>query len=180
MTRHPRRIVGLAAALLLTAAGAQAQGHSQDKDHGNGKDKDKQEQRAEGRDQRVDGRDARDRSVQVPTQNGRGVYRQGVDQRQVYNQDRRIPPGLAKKPGGMPPGQYRKYAPSEGAGALRDVFQRHGYTVVRTDNAGASQYVYYRLRNGGVRRAIVSPGTNQLSFSNVPTSLLQEVLARLY
>ena len=98
-----------------------------------------------------------------------------------YEQGRRVPPGLAKKPGGMPPGQYKKhYAPAEGAGVLRDVFVRRGYTVVRTDNAGTSQYVYYRLRDGSVRRAVVTPGTDRLGFSNVPSALLREVLARLY
>jgi hypothetical protein len=40
--------------------------------------------------------------------------------------------------------------------------------------------VYYRLRDGTVRRAIVSPGTERLVFRNVPDLLLREVLARLY
>ena len=91
-----------------------------------------------------------------------------------------VPPGLAKKPGGMPPGQYKKLYPTQGASVLRDVFGRHGYTVVRTTPYGQSQYVYYRLPNGTVQRAIVSPGTTRLSFSNVPASLLQEVLSLLY
>ena len=91
-----------------------------------------------------------------------------------------VPPGLAKKPGGMPPGQYKKLYPTQGASVLRDVFIRHGYTVVRTTPYGESQYVYYRLPNGTVQRAIVAPGTSRLSFSNVPASLLQEVLSLLY
>ena len=37
----------------------------------------------------------------------------------------RVPPGLAKKPGGLPPGQYKKrYATSDGVVVLRDVFGR--------------------------------------------------------
>ena len=93
----------------------------------------------------------------------------------------RVPPGLAKKPGGMPPGQYKKlYHPNDGVVVMRDVFARHHYTVVRTAPYGTSQYVYYRAPDGVLRRAIVSPGTDRLAFSNVPGALLQEILARLY
>jgi len=92
----------------------------------------------------------------------------------------KIPPGLAKK-GGLPPGQAKKiYRANDGVDVLRDVFGQHGYTVVRTANDGESRYVYYRFRKGTVRRAIVRPGTERLSFRNVPESLLREVLARLY
>ena len=91
-----------------------------------------------------------------------------------------VPPGLAKKPGNMPPGQYKKLQPREGAIALRDVFIRRGYTVDRITPYGASEIVYYRLPNGTVQRAIVSPGTTRLGFTNVPATLLSEVLSRLY
>ena len=91
-----------------------------------------------------------------------------------------VPPGLAKK-GGLPPGQAKKiYRPDDGVGVLRDVFGQHRYTVVRTSNNGDTRYVYYRLRDGSTRRAIVSPGAERLTFRNVPESLLREVLARLY
>jgi hypothetical protein len=93
----------------------------------------------------------------------------------------KVPPGLAKKPGQMPPGQYKKrYGTNEGATVLGDILRRRGYQVVRVAPAGQSQYVYYRWHNGAQRRAIVSPGSDRLQFSNVPTSLLQEVLAKLY
>ena len=37
--------------------------------------------------------------------------------------------GLAKKPGGMPPGQYKKlYNAGQGASVLSDVLGRHGYS----------------------------------------------------
>jgi hypothetical protein len=167
MSTHPSRIVGLAAALLLTAAGAQAQGHG----HGNDKDHGKGHGRQEQQDLRPDDRG-----------DGRGIHQGGVDQRDVYdNGGRRVPPGLAKKPGGMPPGQYKKqYTTQQGSSVLRDILVNRGYNVVRTQNAGQSQYVYYRTRDGALRRAIVSPGTDQLAFSNVPASLLREVLSRLY
>jgi len=93
----------------------------------------------------------------------------------------RIPPGLAKKPGGMPPGQYKKrYRTREGATVLGDIFGRNGYTVRRITPYGESQYVYYRMPDGTERRAIVSPGTDRLRFSNVPSTLLEQVIAQLY
>lgn len=99
----------------------------------------------------------------------------------VYdNHGNKVPPGLAKKPGQMPPGQYKKYGTNQGASVLGDIMRQRGYSVVRVVPAGNSQYVYYRYRNGAQQRAIVSPGTDRLGFTNVPQSLLQEVLARLY
>ncbi len=94
---------------------------------------------------------------------------------------RHVPPGLAKKPGQMPPGQFRKrYTTLEGANTLSGVLRRRGYVVQRVVPSGSSRVVYYRGQDGLVRRAIVSPGTNQLGFSNVPSSLLQDVLSAMY
>ncbi|MEO7456828.1 MAG: hypothetical protein ABIY52_11245 [Gemmatimonadaceae bacterium] len=103
-----------------------------------------------------------------------------------YNDGRRVPPGLAKKPGHMPPGQYKKrydtrrYEPSQGASVLGTILGRNGYSVLRTTQRDGSQYVDYRARDGQVRRAMVSPGGDRLSFSNVPQSILQQVLSALY
>jgi hypothetical protein len=81
----------------------------------------------------------------------------------------------------MPPGLYKKrYNTSQGADVLSGVLRRRGYPVSRVTTAGDSRYVYYRLRDGSVRRALVSPGTDRLGFSNLPGGLLQEVLAALY
>jgi hypothetical protein len=138
-------------ALILVAGSAAAQGKGHDK----GQDKGKKSDHPNG--------DVR-HSVVVSSN---GAYQ-------------RVPPGLAKK-GGLPPGQAKKlYRATDGVVALRDVFGRHGYTVVRTQPYGNSQYVYYRQGNGLMQRAIIVPGTQRLTFQNVPQSLLQEVLARLY
>jgi hypothetical protein len=92
----------------------------------------------------------------------------------------KVPPGLAKK-GGLPPGQARKlYRADDGVVALRDVFGRNGYTVVRTVPEGDARYVYYRSGDGTVRRAIVRPGEDRLSFGNVPSDIVRQVVARLY
>ena len=156
------RLAGIgAAALFLASAGtAQAQGKGHDKDHG--------KQHAQASD---DDRHRTDRQHDARYEN-----------RSAYDQRRQsIPPGLAKKPGGMPPGQYKKlYNAGQGASVLSDVLGRHGYYVVRTTDAGDSRYVYYRDRAGTVHRAIVTPGGDRLRFTSVPRALLEEINARLY
>jgi hypothetical protein len=159
-TDYILRTLGLSAAALMLASSVQAQGKSHDK----GKD------------------DHGDRAVIVnegdPRRQGDVVVRDGRDE---HGNFKKVPPGLAKKPGQMPPGQYKKrYGTHEGADVLGSIMRRRGYSVTRIQPAGQSQYVYYRLRDGSERRAVVSPGTDRLVFTNVPASLLSEVLAKLY
>ena len=160
-------------ALCLVAGSASAQGKGHDK--GKGEDKHDDKHQVEGRHEdqhQVDGRREDDRAPRVVTSNGTYATNNGT-----Y---RKIPPGLAKK-GGLPPGQARKYyRTSEGIPVMREVFMRHGYTVVRTEPYGTSQYVYYRQANGPLQRAVIMPGTSQFGFQNVPQQLLQEILSRLY
>lgn len=176
MRSHTYRLFGAtAAALLLVAgtAGAQGKGHGKghDADHGN---------KGRGHDNaQVDQRDDRD-GRDLPKG---GVYqgRDNRDGRDVYGNGRKVPPGLAKKPGQMPPGQYKKrYGTNDGASVLTDILNRRGYNVVRTQPYGDSRYVFYRTPDGRLQRAIVTPGTDRLGFSNVPTAIVREVLARLY
>jgi hypothetical protein len=151
MRAQVMRLAGFATLALALAGTAQAQGK------GNGKakhaDKDKHE----------------------------AVRRANGDVVVVPGNGRKVPPGLAKKPGQMPPGQYKKiYGTGDGASVLSDIFRRRGYTVTRLVPSGDSRYVYYRSPDGIIRRAIVSPGSERLSFTNVPAAILQEVLSRLY
>ena len=92
-----------------------------------------------------------------------------------------VPPGLAKKPGNMPPGQYKKLQPREGAIALRDVFIRRGYTVDRITPYGASEIVYYRLPNHGAARdrksGHHSPRLHERSCDAAERSAVQALLA---
>ena len=153
-----------ALAVCVLAGGASAQGKSHE-EHGNGK----------GNEKRAEEQQQVQQQVVDP--------RRGNDPRRVVvnnGDDRRVPPGLAKK-GGLPPGQARKrYRASEGVPAMREVFTRHGYTVVRTQPYGTKQYVYYRQANGPIQRAVIYPGSSQLGFQNVPQSLISEILSRLY
>ena len=189
--RTHSRLAGIAiAALVLGAGSADAQGRGHDKDKGRDKRDGDAVRTSTGDMVRV--RDPRD---VTRDRDGRDVLRgrdgrEGRDDREDRDArdgderrggGRRIPPGLAKKPGQMPPGQYKKrYGTNEGADILGGIFRRNGYTVSRVVPNGQSQYVYYRLRDGTERRAIVSPGTDRLRFNNVPATLLQQVMAALY
>jgi hypothetical protein len=173
------RLAGVAAAALLVASAstAQAQGKGHGKEHRNaevrGDDRHRDDRQV------YQGRQGDDRHARG---DDRHVYDSRGDYDPRYDRARNgVPPGLAKKPGGMPPGQYKKlYNAHQGAYVLSDVLGRRGYPVVRSTNAGNSEYVYYRDHDGRLRRAIVSPGDSRLQFSNVPSSLLAEVLSRLY
>ena len=150
--RHIIRIVGITAAAFALATTAGAQGKAK------GKAKEKDDHHAT-----------------------TGVIYRDRDGRDVYNGSAKVPPGLAKKPGQMPPGQYKKrYGTNEGADVLGGILRRRGYSVLRVVPSGDSRYVYYRYNDGVTRRAIVSPGTERLTFTNVPATLLREVLAALY
>ena len=179
MRHHTVRMLGIAAAALVVSVGsASAQG----KGHGNGKGKDKGDQQEERGNNRDDERgnkrdDDRDRDGNVGHRTGAIIP--GTDR--VYGNGHKVPPGLAKKPGHMPPGQYKKrYGSQQGATVLGDIFGRNGYTVTRIVPAGTSQYVYFRQQNGAEQRAIVTPGTTRLQFNTVPANILQAVLAQLY
>lgn len=179
--RTHSRLAGIAIALVLVAASAGAQGKGHDKDKGKGHDKrDGDEVRTSTGDV-VRIRDPRDITRDRDGRSNYPVHEGRNDRDDDRRGGRRVPPGLAKKPGQMPPGQYKKrYGTNEGADILGGIFRRNGYTVSRVVPNGQSQYVYYRLRDGSERRAIVSPGTDRLQFNNVPATLLQQVLAALY
>ena len=169
-----QRLAGVAAAALLVASAGTAQAQGK----GHGKEQKSAQAAARGDDRHRDDR----RVYDERRRDDRRVYDSRGDYDPRYDRARNVPPGLAKKPGGMPPGQYKKlYNADQGAYVLSDVLGRRGYTIVRRADAGTSEYVYYRDRDGRLRRAIVSPGDDRrLHFSNVPSSLVAEVLSRLY
>ena len=186
--RTHSRFAGIAMAALVLGAGvAGAQGRGQDKGKGHDKRDGDEVRTSTGdvvriRDPRDITRD-RDGRSNIPVHEGRNDRndRDARDGDEHRGGGHRVPPGLAKKPGQMPPGQYKKrYGTNEGADILGGIFRRNGYTVSRVVQSGQSQYVYYRLRDGSEQRAIVSPGTDRLQFNNVPTTLLQQVMAALY
>lgn len=192
-----RSVATATLALCVIAGSAAAQGKGKGHDKGGKGDDDDRGQRIpvavgsrdgrDNRDIRDDSDNRKDRDHRDGRNNREGRSNRDIrDNRDVRDRgddrdnDRRVPPGLAKK-GGLPPGQAKKmFRTADGVVALRDVFGRHGYTVVRTQPFGTGQYVYYRQGNGLVQRAVVYPGTDRLTFQNVPQLLLQEVLARLH
>lgn len=104
----------------------------------------------------------------------------GTAQAQGHSHDHE-PPGLAKKPGGMPPGQAKKvYNTADGADALSTLLRERGYTVTRVvPGTHDTRYVYYRLHKGREQRAVIRPGTARPAFTNVPSSLMRELMTRL-
>lgn len=178
MRSYITRTLGFTAATLLLAASAQAQGKRNGNHHVD-KHRTAEVRHSDNHVYRNSNRDIyrHDRSYD------RDVYRRY--DRDVYGRDiyrsRGVPPGLAKKPGHMPPGQYKKhYGTYEGANVLGEIMRRRGYRVLRIVPAGTSRYVYYRPNNGREQCAIVRDGTDRLRFSNVPSGVLQAVLAQLY
>ena len=126
----------------------------------------------------------RQREIERARRGDDRIYRdrdRDEDNDRGWKHGKKVPPGLAKKPGQMPPGQYKKrYGTNQGASVLGDILRRDGYSVLRTVPRDGSQYVYYRTRDGAERRAIVTDGRDRLSFSNVPQSVLEQVLSALY
>ena len=90
------------------------------------------------------------------------------------------PPGLAKKPGGMPPGQYKKrYRPDDGVLILRDVFSREGIRVIRVERSGDLRYVIYRTKTGTTARATVRPGEDRPVITGAPRTVTARVMERM-
>ena len=142
----------MATAAIALATSVQAQGR------GNGKGHDRKHNdrdRYERRDKHDDRYDRRTGDI----------FRRDHDDRYYVPGNRRVPPGLAKKPGQMPPGQYKKhYSTMQGADVLSGIFRRRGYAVDRIAQSSNSRVVYYRGRDGIVRRALVSPGREDGGF----------------
>jgi len=213
MATRIMRIVGTASLGLLVAASAQAQGRNHGKDNGRERavivrrDNDRQRnvivQRNGNRPRNVIIRreDNRPRNVIVRRIDNRPrtvIVRRDNDDRdhdrfdrdRDYRYVRGVPPGLMKKPGHMPPGQYKKYYRAYyGADVLSREMRRRHYRVVRIVPAGEARYVYYQpyyqpyygpSYYGDEQWILVRPGVDRLYFDNAPASILQAVLAQLY
>jgi hypothetical protein len=165
MRTHILKALGIAGAAMALATSAQAQGRG--RDHDKNKDRDKHHDSRRDRDDRDDHRS--------------DILRRADGDVVIVPRGRAgVPPGLAKKPGQMPPGQYKKrYTALQGANTLSDVLRRRGYAVQRVVPSGSSRIVYYRDQHGVLRRAVVSPGTDRPRFSNVPSPMLQEIFDRM-
>ncbi|HEU4995856.1 MAG TPA: hypothetical protein VFT29_13615 [Gemmatimonadaceae bacterium] len=88
--------------------------------------------------------------------------------------------------GKVPPGQAKKVTPSGAVVVIRDVFVHNGYDVVRVEQVGLTQVVYYRRGNmgkgkgkGPLERMVVRPSNNIVVFDGGPATLLVNVRLRL-
>jgi Ni/Co efflux regulator RcnB len=173
MIRKPIRTISLTAAALMVAIGsAGAQGKSQQAQAKDTQGKPATQASAAAKAKAPRKGEVIDPRITRP--------RDRDDARVVYGNGQKVPPGLAKKPGQMPPGQYKKYSTRQGASVLGDIFGRRGYPVQRITTVGEAQHVYYRLPDGRVARAVVTQGPDRLRFAGVPQTILQQLLAQLY
>lgn len=109
------------------------------------------------------------------------VWKRAAEERRPAASDgrgREASPGQARK--GGPERARQRYRAEQGARVLREMLARRGYAVVRSSSRGDVRYVYYRARDGAVRRAAVRQGRDRLIFLDVPRQVLRDVLARLY
>lgn len=93
------------------------------------------------------------------------------ERQQMWVQPNWTPPGLAKKPGGMPPGQYKKtYEYAVGAHLPRTYYSSRSYYV--------TDYNRYRLRTppSGYQWVRVD---NDVYLAQTRTGLIAEVIADL-
>jgi hypothetical protein len=84
------------------------------------------------------------------------------------------------------PGKTKNVTPSAAIVVVRDVFSRNGYDVVRVEQVGGTQVVYYRRGNmgkgkgqGPLEKMIVRPSGNIVVFEGGPSGLLVDVRLKL-
>jgi hypothetical protein len=94
--------------------------------------------------------------------------------------------GKGPDKGRVPPGQAKKVTPSGAVVVIRDVFGRNGYEVVRVQQVGVTQVVYYRRGNmgngrgkGPVEKLVVRPSNDIVVFEGGPAGLLVNVRVKL-
>jgi len=87
----------------------------------------------------------------------------------------------------LPPGQAKKQVtPAQGVVVAREVLVSNGYTVVRVEQAGANQVIYYRRGNNGrgrglgpVEKMVVRPAGSIVAFDAAPAKVLVDIKIRL-
>ena len=160
MSNHSARIAGLAfagLALVSGAAGAQGKGHG--KGHGNEKAAHGNQAVRADRDERDD-RDERGVRRNSDDRYNRDVY--DVNGNRVYGNGAKVPPGLAKKPGQMPPGQYKKrYGTNEGADVL-GAFTYTGTFEIQAAHYGAKSVLGLDISQNAVDQANRNAALNGL------------------
>ena len=97
------------------------------------------------------------------------------------------PPRVITTAKGPPPGQAKKQVTPAGAVVVsREVLVKHGFTVVRVEQVGATQVIYYRSGNNGrgrchgkLEKMVVRPSGTVVVFETTPAPVLADIKIRL-
>jgi hypothetical protein len=87
----------------------------------------------------------------------------------------------------LPPGQAKKHvSPAQGVVVAREVLVANGYTVVRVEQVGPTQVIYYRRGNNGrgrglgpVEKMVVRPAGSVVVFDAAPEKVLVDIRLRI-
>ena len=93
-------------------------------------------------------------------------------------------PVVVKSP---PPGQAKKQVtPAAAVVVSREVLVKHGFTVVRVEQLGNAQVIYYRRGNNGrgrgggpMEKMVVRPSGQIVVFEATPAPVLADIKVRL-
>ena len=90
------------------------------------------------------------------------------------------------QPEKSPPGQAKKVTTSSAVVAIREIFGRNGYDVLRVEAVKDAQVVYYRRGNmgrgkgqGPIEQMIVRPRNDIVVFEGGPSGLVVDIKLRL-
>jgi hypothetical protein len=87
----------------------------------------------------------------------------------------------------LPPGQAKKQVtPATAVVVSREVLVKHGFTIVRVEQVGPAQVIYYRSGNHGrgrgqgkLEKMVVRPSGTVVVFETTPAPVLADIKIRL-
>jgi hypothetical protein len=97
------------------------------------------------------------------------------------------PPRVIATAKAPPPGHAKKQVtPASAVVVSREVLVKHGFTVVRVEQVGPTQVIYYRSGNKGrgrgqgkLEKMIVRPSGTVVIFETTPAPVLADIKIRL-
>jgi len=95
----------------------------------------------------------------------------------------RSPAVVIKSP---PPQAKKQVTPATAVVVSREVLVKHGFSVVRVEQVGATQVIYYRRGNNGrgrgggpMEKMVVRPSGQIVVFESTPAPVLADIKIRL-
>ena len=92
-------------------------------------------------------------------------------------------PVVIKSP---PPQAKKQVTPATAVVVSREVLVKHGFSVVRVEQVGATQVIYYRRGNNGrgrgggpMEKMVVRPSGQIVVFESTPAPVLADIKVRL-